>query len=210
LPEPLRSILTIINDTVQTLHQQYNIAKKESRELLPFCKCSIEKYIYRKMHPKIMRLYIYKLKAEDAMFKQKKEALLKKSKEEILNSLGFKEYLLDPKAEGLYYAGSIQSINAVQHNTIPYKKLLCIHEAVSLMKTTVYDSNKGKKELNSMDDYLPIMIFCLIYCTLDNPSAELHLIKDYLALLRGDHESEMMMITHFTAALTFINQWKVE
>ena len=51
----------------------------------------------------------------------------------------------------------------------------------TLMKMKVIDFYNGKEELSSMDDELPIIIFIVLNCKINNPLSQINLIDDYLS-----------------------------
>ena len=67
--------------------------------------------------------------------------------------------------------------------------------ANSMMRTSVVDFHKGKVELNTMDDELPLTIYVLSQTKVENLMAELSLIDDYIRFFQ-EYESELRLITN--------------
>jgi hypothetical protein len=61
--------------------------------------------------------------------------------------------------ESIPYAEAIKAIERIQEYTNPREKLNCVNECFTRIKTTVVDHYKGKLELETMDDILPIFIY---------------------------------------------------
>ena len=62
----------------------------------------------------------------------------------------------------------------------PREKLACISESYGCLKTSVVEYWKGKVELNTMDDVLPLTIYCVAMADIENPASELNIMEDYL------------------------------
>ncbi len=67
--------------------------------------------------------------------------------------------------------------------------------ANSMMRTSVVDFHKGKLELSTMDDELPLTIYVLSQTKVANLMAELSLIDDYIRFFQ-EYESELRLITN--------------
>jgi len=63
--------------------------------------------------------------------------------------------------ESIPYAEAIKAIEKIQEYTNPRDKLNCINECFNRIKTTVVDHYKGKVEIETMDDILPIFIYVI-------------------------------------------------
>lgn len=64
-----------------------------------------------------------------------------------------------------------------------------------MMKTSVYEFHKGKLELSTMDDELPLTIFVLSQSKVENLMAELTFVDDYIRFFQ-EYESEIRLITN--------------
>lgn len=73
----------------------------------------------------------------------------------------------------------------------------------SLMKSAVVDFHKGKEEMYSMDDELPIMIYILLRANLKNGFAEFNFIDDYVQF-DPSLESEKRLMTNLKVSDVFI------
>lgn len=52
----------------------------------------------------------------------------------------------------------------------------------SMMRASVIDFHKGKEELVSMDDELPVVIFIILQCKIPDIMAELYFLEDFINL----------------------------
>ena len=63
----------------------------------------------------------------------------------------------------------------------------------SSMKASVVDFYKGKEEICSMDEELPLLIYILLNAKLENIFAELNFVQDYVNIDPSlDSEKRMM------------------
>jgi len=62
----------------------------------------------------------------------------------------------------------------------PREKLKCCMMMRSMMKAEVIDFHKGKEELVSMDDELPVIIYIVLMCNIKQLMANLVLIDDFI------------------------------
>jgi Vacuolar sorting protein 9 (VPS9) domain len=70
----------------------------------------------------------------------------------------------------------------------------------SLMKSLVVDYHKGKEEIGSMDDELPLMIYIILNANIDHVGAELHFVEDYVNV-DPMLESDKRLMTNLTVNL---------
>lgn len=77
----------------------------------------------------------------------------------------------------------------------PREKLGVLLMMHSLMRSCVVDFYKGKEEVSSMDEELPLLIYILLYCRVEDLVAELSFIDDYVNL-DSSLESEKRLMTN--------------
>ena len=78
------------------------------------------------------------------------------------------------------YQAAIREIEKIQHYDNPSEMVQCLSLWFAKLKSEVVDQHKGKFELESMDDVLPLSIFCFATANLDNASSLHNLMSDYL------------------------------
>lgn len=94
------------------------------------------------------------------------------------------------------YQQAINEIEKFEMTTSFTDKFDLLVTTNTAMKTTVIEFYKGKEELISMDDELPVLLFILIKCKCKNLFAQLSLVEDFLSLL-GDIDYERRFIMNF-------------
>ncbi len=108
----------------------------------------------------------------------------------------------------LPYIDAINEINKVQGLKAPREKLGAFLMMHSLMKSAVVDFHKGKEEVCSMDEELPILIYILVQCKLENAAAEFNFVDDYVQF-DPNLESEKRLMTNLKVSLQYIaNEWE--
>lgn len=93
------------------------------------------------------------------------------------------------------YEAAIIELNKLNFAKAPCEKLTILLMANSMMKTSVVDFHKGKLELSTMDDELPLTIYVLSQTKIENLMAELCFVDDYIRFFQ-EYESEMRLITN--------------
>lgn len=64
----MEGILNVVNETVQSFNSEYNLGKEMGKDMLFYCRGTVEKYIYSKLFEQLMAMYIYKNESDDALF----------------------------------------------------------------------------------------------------------------------------------------------
>jgi hypothetical protein len=60
LPAPMESCQDLINDLVRTFNMDFNLGKAQTKDMMPYCRAAIEKYIYLKVNDNLFAMYAYK------------------------------------------------------------------------------------------------------------------------------------------------------
>jgi hypothetical protein len=47
----------MINEVVDTLFSEFNYGKSETRRMMPFCRFSVEKYVFEKLYSRLFNMY---------------------------------------------------------------------------------------------------------------------------------------------------------
>jgi hypothetical protein len=71
LPAPMESCQDLINDLVRTFNMDFNLGKAQTKDMMPYCRTAIEKYIYLKVNDNLFAMYAYKNKGKDDQFTQR-------------------------------------------------------------------------------------------------------------------------------------------
>jgi hypothetical protein len=82
-------------------------------------------------------------------------------------------------------------LERIESFTSPREKLDWVIDFFSNMKASIVDYWKGKHELTTMDDILPLSIYCVWYCNCKNLASEIQFVKDFLDVA-GDESTESL------------------
>ena len=76
LPQPLESIQDLINDLVKTFNMDFNLGKDQAKDIMPYCRTAIEKYLYQKVNDNLFAMYAFKNQNSDEKFATRQRLLL--------------------------------------------------------------------------------------------------------------------------------------
>lgn len=79
----------------------------------------------------------------------------------------------------------------------------CLSLWFAKLKSEVVDQHKGKVELESMDDVLPLSIFCFATSSLDHACSHYSLMHDYLKQVQG-FDLERKLLCNFDCAIRYV------
>jgi hypothetical protein len=173
-----------------------------SSSVSQFSRISIEKYIYSKLFPHIKKVYMHKKSETSSKFKAKRDENLSTPDEDLMRHLDIKEKFCI-KGSVNPYSTAIESLNNLEKHTSPIDKLNCILESTTHMKTTVIDYWKGKQELETMDDQLPVIIFIVCRVGIESFPAQIEFLLDYTRANSG-MDNENRLLINYDAAISFI------
>lgn len=73
------------------------------------------------------------------------------------------------------------------------------------------DHWKGKIELNTMDDVLPLSIYVMAMAELSHPASEFNMLDDYLRIYDKGYDLEKKLMTNFEVSIKYINhEWQLQ
>lgn len=200
LPQPIESIKLMVEDAVDALFSHYNFGRKNAESMMQFCRPAVEKYMYGKLFSHLLDIYKAKTQALENKYLEKKLILFEMSHQEIMDKLQIAErYRLDGVEDPYFEA--IENLKKVGSTCVPIEKLNCLLSVVAAMKTSVLDFSKGKDELNSMDDELPVLMYIAIKSQTEHICAELALLNDYIG---SKYENEKRIIVNLEGAIRYI------
>lgn len=78
------------------------------------------------------------------------------------------------------YQAAIREIEKIQHYDNPAEMVHCLSLWFARLKSEVVDQHKGRLELESMDDVLPLSIYCFATANLDYACSHHNIMHDYL------------------------------
>ena len=179
-----------------------NISEIIIKSVPQYTKIAVEKYIYSKVFQQLKKIFGEKKSSTTLEFLKKREIFRSKTYEELMSQLEIKEKFRI-KGNNDPYLSAIESLNNLDKHTSPIDKLNCILESTTHMKTTVIDYWKGREELETMDDQLPVIIFIVCRTSLDSLPAQIEFLIDYTRCNSG-MDNENRLLVNYDAAISFI------
>lgn len=58
----------MVNETVSSLFNDFNYGRNETKAVMPFCRISVEKYVFSKLNPRLQAMYDLRYTKESAKF----------------------------------------------------------------------------------------------------------------------------------------------
>ena len=103
---------------------------------------------------------------------------------------------------------TIELINKIEYEQVPKKKFETLTESALELRNSILDYTKGKLELESMDDELPLCMYLVTQIKVSNFLAELNLIQDYLQYTLRDKMIQNKVVTNLiSSTLYIIDSW---
>jgi len=210
IPHQMEEVLNFIDECVGTFYLYFNYGKSEKEKLLPYCRHAVEKFIFNKVYFVLYDLYNYKFRNENKAFA---EQLLKiKQSCSLEDIMEFSE--VKPIFKGnlgsnfVPYKSTINCINKIKNEISPKDKLDTLMKASLELRNCILDITKGKSELSSMDEELPLFIYMCTQIEIENVFTELNIIDHYLKYSKSvDKESKVL--TNLMVSIQFIiSSWE--
>jgi len=86
----------------------------------------------------------------------------------------------------------------------------CLSQSFANLKSEVVDHYKGKFELESMDDVLPLSIYCTAMADLSHAASLRNMMEDYLRQSNG-FDFEKKLLCNFDCAIRYVcKEWQSE
>ena len=224
LPEQMKEIIETRNICNNTFSNYFNMGKafRLNDDIAKQSLTAIDNFIFNKLYYQLYELYNRKYKKENEEFLSKKKIInAHYTIEEIMNVLGIKKQfrcLEEYENSGhsplcLPFKSTIDNMNKIEYEQNPNIKFNTLIEAGLELRNTILGNgnNSGnKKDLISMDDELPIFIYCSTQINTKNAPAEYHMIEDYIKYT-SMNINESKVLTNSMGAILFISkQWDLK
>ncbi|CAG9316248.1 unnamed protein product [Blepharisma stoltei] len=206
VPKPLEDVKKIIEETVEALFTHFNLSNTSSQKVMQFCRPAVERYIYSKLIKQLLSMYGLKYQSINQRFQDRRDFFHTKISQELMQSLELKQkYRLNSSEPP--YIQAIETLNSIGIQHTPLGKINCLLQTATLMKTAVVDYWKGKEELETMDDQLPVIIYIVSQTTVQDLPSDLNFLQDYIHLGFG-FDNEQRLLINFDGAVKYIaDEW---
>ena len=212
LPEQMKEIINMRNKCDNTFSNYFNMGKeiKKNENVAKNSKIAIEKFIFNKVYYQLYELYKKKYEKENELYLEKKKKINEKySIKQIMEYLEIRpkfrcleEYeTFNESPLCLPFKSTIDYINKIEYEQNPKSKFDTLIEAGLELRNTILGCHGGKNELNSMDDELPIFIYCSTQTNIKNAPAEYHMVEDYLHFASAELDESKVVTTVMSSIL---------
>jgi Vacuolar sorting protein 9 (VPS9) domain len=196
LPQPLNSIQTVIDNTVEAFFLHFNYGKKTTEKVMMYCRPAVEKYIYSKLYSHLILIYQAKYKLEDDLLQIKKKSIEKFLPCQIMRVLELNEILwLDSEPEP--YQDAIETLEKLDYSMTPIEKIKCIMDFEAGLQSCVVQYWKGRVELDEHSLIIVIM-YALLKAKIESPRSQIGFLDDYL---EGKLKEERSVLKNIRKAL---------
>ena len=218
LPEQMKEIINTRNICNDTFSNYFNMGKafRLNDDMAKQSLTAIDNYIFNKLYFQLYELYDRKYQKENEEFLYKKRIINENySIKEIMDNLGIKpqfQCIEEYENSGhsplcLPFKSTIDNMNKIEYEQNPNIKFNTLIEAGLELRNTILGNSNNKKDLNSMDDELPIFIYCSTQINTKNAPAEYHMIEDYIKF-SDMNINESKVLTNSMGAILYISkQW---
>ena len=218
LPEQMKEIINTRNICNDTFSNYFNMGKafRLNDDMAKQSLTAIDNYIFNKLYFQLYELYARKYQKENEEFLYKKRIINENySIKEIMDNLGIKpqfQCIEEYENSGhsplcLPFKSTIDNMNKIEYEQNPNIKFNTLIEAGLELRNTILGNSNNKKDLNSMDDELPIFIYCSTQINTKNAPAEYHMIEDYIKF-SDMNINESKVLTNSMGAILYISkQW---
>ena len=204
----MMQIVIICEESTNTLNSTFNYDDQNLNNKPIFFSNASEQFILNKIYPVLYNIYNIKYKANNEIYLQKKKELNEKlTIKEICDRIEIKPELRGNEKIPFKYV--IDIINKISFEKSLKKKFEVITQASLEIRNCILDYTDCKKELDSMDDELPIIIYISSQLNVANLFAELYMIDDYIRLSLRDKLVQNKMVTNLISSLLYISKMEI-
>ena len=203
-------IVIVCEESTNTLNSTFNYDDQSLNDKPIFFSNASEQFILNKIYPVLYNIYNIKYKTDNELYLQKKKEINEKlSIKEICDKIEIKPELRGNEKVPFKYV--IDIINKISFEKSLKKKFEVITQASLEIRNCILDYTDCRRELDSMDDELPIVIYISTQLNVENLFAELYMIDDYVKLSLRDKLVQNKMVTNLLSSLLYISkEWKFD
>lgn len=108
------------------------------------------------------------------------------------------------------YQAAIREVDKIGQSENPIEMVTQLSLCFARLKSEVVDYHKGKLELESMDDVLPLSIYCVAMSELQCAGSHHDMMRDFLRHTSG-YDLERKLLANFDCAVQYVcNEWHAE
>ena len=204
----IMKIVIVCEESTNTLNSTFNYDDQSLNDKPIFFSNASEQFIINKIYPVLYNIYNIKYKTDNELYLQKKKEINEKlSIKEICDKIEIKHELRGNEKIPFKYV--IDIINKISFEKSLKKKFEVITQASLEIRNCILDYTDCRRELDSMDDELPIVIYISTQLNVENLFAELYMIDDYVKLSLRDKLVQNKMVTNLLSSLFYISKMEI-
>ena len=204
--EIMKTIVKVTEDCVSTFNSSYNIGHENNNLNLNFRE-STEQFLWNKIYFILFDIYKKKFYEKNIKFLQKQKEIKNNFNiDQIFEHLDIKKKFRGE--EQIPFKVTIELINKIEYEQVPKKKFETLTQSALELRNSILDYTKGKTELESMDDELPLCMYLVTQIKVSNFLAELNLVQDYIQYSLRDKMIQNKVVTNLiSSALYIMDSW---
>ena len=208
--EIMIDIIKMIESTTNILNCNHHINNENDNYDSNFYNTATEQFIFNKIYHYLYEIYDIKYNKINSEFLLTRKELNENMQiKDILTSIGVKEIYISN--DSLPFKSVIENANKIPFEKCLKNKFKILTQLSLEIRSCILEYTGGKKELESMDDELPIIIYLVTQIHIDNFFAELNMIDDYLKCSMRDELIQNKMVTNLLSSLYYVsNKWDKE
>ena len=87
----MEGIMSVVNETVLSFNSEYNLGKEMGKDMLFYCRGTVEKYIFSKLFEFLFAMYVHKNEGEDELFTQRSLRIKQMKPAQVMEYLGINQ-----------------------------------------------------------------------------------------------------------------------
>lgn len=83
--------MNVVNETVSSFNSEYNLGKEMGKDMLFYCRGTVEKYVFSKLFEFLFSMYVYRNETEDELFTQRSLRIKQMKPTKVMEYLGIND-----------------------------------------------------------------------------------------------------------------------
>ena len=84
----MEGIMMVVSETVQSFNQEHNLGKDIGKDMLFYCRPTVENYIFSKLHEQLFAMYCHKNETDDELFMDRSLKIKQMKPNKVMDYLG--------------------------------------------------------------------------------------------------------------------------
>ena len=94
----MEGILEVVNETVNSFNSEYNLGKEMGKDMLFYCRPTVERYLFSRLFEQLFALYTHKNETDDELFMDRSLRIKQMRPAKVMEYLGInKKFIINNK-----------------------------------------------------------------------------------------------------------------